>query len=197
MADDKEIVVGSLITLACSLGAASLLLKKKRKHSTWVKKYIRDREQYGECNTSDTELLLQKWWNVSTGHCPVYANGYQKYRWSGRVLSFPNSTTRTHRLCLRPDQTHGQNPYMSRLNRQVYDQTKSADLSDTQAGPTGLRRRTGSATKSGRARLVEFGHYSAHAGNLFQCTLCTFDGDAWSTPYSSTCTTYVFLYLYL
>jgi len=51
MADDREIVVGSLITLACSLGAASLLLKKKRKHSAWVKKYIREREQYGECNT--------------------------------------------------------------------------------------------------------------------------------------------------
>jgi len=29
MADDTEIVVGSLITIACTLGAASLLLKKK------------------------------------------------------------------------------------------------------------------------------------------------------------------------
>ena len=37
----------------------------------------------------------------------------------------PNSTTRTHGLCLRPDQTLGQNPYMSRLNRQVYDQTNT------------------------------------------------------------------------
>jgi len=77
-------------------------------------------------------------------------------------VSFPNSTTRTHRLCLRPDQTHGQNPYVSRLNRQVYDQTKSADLSETRADPIGLcRRRPGSPTKSGRARLVEFGHYPA------------------------------------
>jgi len=33
MADDREIVVGSLITLSCSLGAASLLLKKKRQQS--------------------------------------------------------------------------------------------------------------------------------------------------------------------
>ena len=56
MADDREIVVGSLITLACSLGAASLLLKKKRKHSAWVKKYICEKKQYGECNTLLPEL---------------------------------------------------------------------------------------------------------------------------------------------
>ena len=56
MADDKEIVVGSLTTLACSVGAVSLLLKKKRKHSTRVKKYIHEREQYGECNTLLLEL---------------------------------------------------------------------------------------------------------------------------------------------
>ena len=58
MADDREIVLGSLITLVCSLWAASLLLKKKRKHSDseWVKKYIREREQYGECNTLLPEL---------------------------------------------------------------------------------------------------------------------------------------------
>ena len=47
------------------------------------------------------------------------------------------------------------------LNRQVYDQTKSADLSDTRADPIRLcrrpGRRPGSPTKSGRARLVEFG----------------------------------------
>ena len=55
MADDREFVIGSLITLACSLGTASLLLKK-RKHSAWVKKYIRDREQYGECNILLPEL---------------------------------------------------------------------------------------------------------------------------------------------
>jgi len=28
-----------------------LLLKKKRKHSAWVKKYIRERGQFGKCNT--------------------------------------------------------------------------------------------------------------------------------------------------
>ena len=67
----------------------------------------------------------------------------ERYRWSGRVVSFPNSTTRTHRLCLRPDRTHGQNPYMSRLFRNVYDQTKSANVSETQADPNGLCRRPG------------------------------------------------------
>ena len=39
----------------------------------------------------------------------------------------------------RPDQTHGQSPYMSRLSGQVYNLTKSADLSETQAvGGSGL-----------------------------------------------------------
>jgi len=98
--------------------------------------------------------------------CPLYANGHRNMItialvWSGRVVSFLNSTTRTRRLCLRLDQTHGQNPYMSRLNEQVYDQTKSADLSETRANPTGLcrrpGRRPGSPTKSGRVALVEFG----------------------------------------
>ena len=83
--------------------------------------------------------------------------------WSCRVVSFLNSTTWTRRLCPRLDQTQGQNPYMSRLNEQVYDQTKSADLSETPANPTGLcgrpGRRPGSQTKSGRVALVEFGYY--------------------------------------
>jgi len=51
---------------------------------------------------------------------------------------------------------------MPRLNRHVYDQTKSADLSETRADLSGLCRRLcrrpGSPTKSGRARLMEFGH---------------------------------------
>jgi len=88
-----------------------------------------------------------------------------KVRWSGLVVSFLNSTTRTHGLCLRPDQTHGQNPYMSRLIGHVYDQTKSADLSETRADSTELCRRPGrrhgSPTKSGRVRVVEFGPYPA------------------------------------
>jgi len=69
-------------------------------------------------------------------------------RWSGLVVLFLNSTTRTHGLhATRPDQTHGQSPYVSRLSGQVYDQTKSADLSETRAVlESGL----------GRVRVVEF-----------------------------------------
>jgi hypothetical protein len=56
--DDSEImVVACSLAVACSVGAAALLLaKKKRKHSTWIKKYLRDRIQYGECNTLLPEL---------------------------------------------------------------------------------------------------------------------------------------------
>ena len=52
MADESEIIVKAcfVITVACSLGTESLLLEKK-KHSTWVEKYICGRQQYGECNT--------------------------------------------------------------------------------------------------------------------------------------------------
>jgi len=59
MADKREIIVEacSLITVACSLGAASLLLKRKRKHPAWMKKYICGTEQYGECNTLLPELV--------------------------------------------------------------------------------------------------------------------------------------------
>ena len=53
MADESEVIVQacSVITVAYRLWAASLLIKNKRKHSTWVKMYIRGRQQYGECNT--------------------------------------------------------------------------------------------------------------------------------------------------
>jgi len=61
----------------------------------------------------------------------------------GLVVSLLNSTTRTRSLCARLDQTYVQNPYTSRLNEQVYDQTKSADLSETRANPTALCRRPG------------------------------------------------------
>jgi len=51
----------------------------------------------------------------------------------------------------RPDQTHGQSPYMSRSSGQVYDQTKSVrTCAETQAvGGSGL-------VGSGRVRVVEF-----------------------------------------
>jgi len=79
--------------------------------------------------------------------CPLYANGHRNITialvWSCRVVS--KFTTRTRRHWPRLDQTQGQNPYMSRLNEQVYDQIKSTDLSGTRANPTG------------RVALVEFG----------------------------------------
>ena len=50
-----------------------------------------------------------------------------------------------------------------------YYTTLSADLSETRADPIGLclrpGRRPGSPTKSGRARLVEFGHYTVGSGD--------------------------------
>jgi len=144
MADDTEIVVGSLITIACTLGAASLLPKKKRKHSACGEK-VHPRKR-----------TVRRMQHSTAGACcygsgemrSVYANGHrdisgiavhgrERHRLSGRVVSFLNSTTRTLRLYLRPDKTHRQNPYMSRLNRHVHDQTKSADLSETRADRSG------------------------------------------------------------
>ena len=49
MDDEYEIVVACKLTavVVCSLGAAMIVSKsKKRKHSTWVKQYIRDRHRY-------------------------------------------------------------------------------------------------------------------------------------------------------
>ena len=44
MDDEDEIVVACTAVVVCSLGAAMIAAKsKKRKHSTWVKQYIRDR----------------------------------------------------------------------------------------------------------------------------------------------------------
>jgi len=48
------------------------------------------------------------------------------------------------------------------------DQTKSANVVGDPRGPSGLRRRPGSTTKSGRARLMEFGCYRALAP-VFRC----------------------------
>ena len=44
MDDEDEIIVACTAVVVCSLGAAMVAAKsKKRKHSTWVKQYIRDR----------------------------------------------------------------------------------------------------------------------------------------------------------
>ena len=53
---EKEITVAACTAaIASSLGAASLLAIG-RKRRQWVKMYIRDREQYGECHTLLPEL---------------------------------------------------------------------------------------------------------------------------------------------
>jgi len=47
MDDEDEIIVAFTAVVVCSLGAAMIAAKsKKRKHSTWVKQYIRDRHRY-------------------------------------------------------------------------------------------------------------------------------------------------------
>jgi len=52
---------------------------------------------------------------------------------SGRVISKFHHTDPRTLSATRPNQTHGQSPYVSRLCGQIYDQTKSADLSETRA----------------------------------------------------------------
>jgi len=60
----------------------------------------------------------------------------------------------------------------------VYDQAKSADLSETRADPTELCRRPGrrhgSPTKSGRVRVVEFGPNSLYATSVQEVSLVKF-----------------------
>jgi len=58
MSGEKEIIVAACTAaIASSLAAANLLaIGRKRRHSTWVKKYIRGREQYGQYNTLLLEL---------------------------------------------------------------------------------------------------------------------------------------------
>jgi len=83
---------------------------------------------------------------------------------SVRVVEFRNDTTRIdqRQSLARPV------PNSTTNTRTGPDQTKSADLSETRADRTDFvgdpGRRTGSPTKSGRARLVEFGHYPSFGG---------------------------------
>jgi len=163
MENDREIVVDSLIrpTLSCSLGAASLLLKKKRKHSTWVKKYIR----MENVTLYYRNLLLRKWWNVFR-----YVNRYrsiraiaihgwatvqEKYHWSCRVVSKFHYTDPQTLSATQPD------PGTKSVHVDIAQKClrpKSAKLSETRADPIGLCR---SPTKSGWACLVKYGHISS------------------------------------
>jgi len=74
----------------------------------------------------------------------------------------------------RPDETHGQSPYMSRLSGQVDDQTKSADLLVWSGRVRVVEFRNDTARPDQRQSLVEFGHYTtrqldniAHALSYF------------------------------
>ena len=74
MANEREIIIEacSLITVAYSLVAASLLLKRKRKHSAWTKNTsVADNSM--ECNTLLPELAATEVVRM----CPIYANGYR------------------------------------------------------------------------------------------------------------------------
>ena len=50
MDDEDEIIVACTAVVVCSLGAAMIAAMKKRKRSTWVKQYIRDRHIYDAKN---------------------------------------------------------------------------------------------------------------------------------------------------
>ena len=54
---------------------------------------------------------------------------------SGRVVSEFHYTNPRTLSATRPDQTHGQSPYMSRLSGQVYDQIKTTDVCGDPSGP--------------------------------------------------------------
>jgi len=57
MEDTDAIDVACIALVVCSLDAATMLAaKKKRKHSTWVKQYIKDRHRYDMYSTLLPEL---------------------------------------------------------------------------------------------------------------------------------------------
>ena len=64
MADfDQDVVIAccSLVLAAADLGAATILNgRKKRKHSTWVKPYIIQRESFGAYNALLSELATDE-----------------------------------------------------------------------------------------------------------------------------------------
>ena len=57
MDDENEIVAACTAVVVCSLGAAMIATKsKKRKHSTCVKQYIIDKRRYDACSTMLPEM---------------------------------------------------------------------------------------------------------------------------------------------
>ena len=119
--------------------AASLLLRKNRKHSTWWKSTSVTDNNMENITLCYRKLLLLKWWNVfiiceefkellsiiepvNQRRCNNLTSKMKGLNMRTitlvqRVVTFLNSTTWTCRLCLWPDQPLGQNRYMSRLNK--------------------------------------------------------------------------------
>ena len=65
MDDEDEIVVTCVAVVVCSLGAAMIASKsKKRKHSTWVKQYIRDRHRYDAYSTMLPEMKANEYESI-------------------------------------------------------------------------------------------------------------------------------------
>jgi len=57
MDDEDKTVAACTAVAVCSLGAAMIAAKsKKRKHSTWVKQYIGDRHRYDAYSTMLPEM---------------------------------------------------------------------------------------------------------------------------------------------
>ena len=64
MADEDDVIITCCSTLTLCAASAFLLLENKRRHSVWVKRYIRDRETYGVFYTLLPELATrdaQRW----------------------------------------------------------------------------------------------------------------------------------------
>ena len=93
MADESEVIVQacSVITVACSLGAASLLIKKQKKALHMGEKVHNSTENVTLCCRN---LLLRRWWNVSITIALV---------WSCRVVSKFHYTDPKTLSTTRPD----------------------------------------------------------------------------------------------
>jgi len=61
-AEDELILACSVLILAATAGLSTVLMctQNKRKHASWVKKYIRERQYYGVCHTLLPELAANE-----------------------------------------------------------------------------------------------------------------------------------------
>jgi len=62
--EEENVIVTCTALVVFSVGATLAAVSRKRKHSTWVKHYIRDRQRYGAYSTLLPELAssdMSKW----------------------------------------------------------------------------------------------------------------------------------------